>query len=292
MTSPNEVFKKIRRIQIQTTHLANDLLAGAYRSAFKGKGMEFEEVREYQPGDDIRTIDWNVTARMQHPYVKNFREERDITVMLVVDISSSSRFGSHKLKSELTAEIGAVIAFSAIKNNDRIGLILFSDVVEKYIPPRKGTRHVMRLIRELLLNEPSHRKTNIAVALDFLGSVVAKSGVCFLISDFISPSYAHEVALIAKKHDLITIGITDPYELAFPKVGLISLQDLETGETQIIDSSDETTQETFKKNAAERLRTHQRLMNKIGAGFIDLRTNQPYMPAIKKFFKIRGKQRR
>lgn len=292
MTSSAEVFKKIRRIQIQTTHLANDLLAGAYRSAFKGKGMEFEEVREYQPGDDVRTIDWNVTARMRHPYVKNFREERDITVMLVVDISASSRFGSYKLKSELIAEIGAVIAFSAIKNNDRIGLILFSDVVEKYIPPRKGTRHVMRLIRELLLNEPSHRKTNIAVALDFLGSVVPKSGVCFLISDFISPSYAHEAALTAKKHDFITIGITDPYELAFPKTGLIGLQDLETGETQTIDSSDETTQETFKKNAAERLGTHQRLMNKIGAGFIDLRTNQPYLPAIKKFFKIRGKQRR
>lgn len=293
MTISADIFKKIQRIQIQTTHLANAILAGAYRSAFKGKGMEFEEVREYEPGDDIRTIDWNVTARMQNPYVKSYREERDITVMLIVDVSASARFGStNKLKAELIAEIGGIIAFSAIKNNDRVGLILFSDIVEKYVPPKKGVRHVMRVIRELLLHKPQHKSTNIAAALDFLGGVQAQSGVCFLISDFISPDYAHEASLMAKKHDLITIGITDPDEIAFPNMGLINLQDLETGQTQVIDSSHKATQEAFQKHAQERLTTHQHLMNKIGAGFIDLRTNQPYIPAMKKFFKNRGKQRR
>lgn len=293
MTTTADIFRKIQRIQIQTTHLANDILAGAYRSAFKGKGMEFEEVREYQPGDDIRSIDWNVTARMRNPYVKSYREERDITVMLIVDISASSRFGStNKTKAELIAEIGGVIAFSAIKNNDRVGLILFSDTVEKYVPPKKGTRHVMRVIRELLLHKPEHKGTNIGNALSFLGKVQAQSGVCFLISDFISPDYAHEAALMAKKHDFITIGITDPDERAFPKMGLISLRDLETGKSRVIDSSNQPTQDLFKQSAADRLSAHQRLMNKIGAGFIDLRTDKPYIPAMKKFFKIRGKQRR
>ena len=300
-----EIFKTLQRIQIQTTHLANDLLSGAYKSAFKGKGMEFEENREYQPGDDVRAIDWNVTARMQHPYIKVFREEREISVILLIDVSASSRFGStEKLKSELIAEIGGVIAFSAIQNHDKIGLILFSDKIEKYIPPQKGSRHVLRLIREILLFEPESKKTDISIALKFLGNLSIKAGVCFLISDFISSDYAHEAALIAQKYDLISMHIIDPLEMHFPSQGLmkrltrkfmgglITLQDLETGEIAIIDASDKATLENFERRAKNRIATQEKLMNKIGAGFISIPTDQPYIPIIKKYFKTRGMQRK
>lgn len=288
-----DFFKTLRRIQIQTFHLAQDLLAGAYKSAFKGKGMEFEDVREYLPGDEIRSIDWNVTARMGHPYVKNFREERELSVMLVADISSSSRYGSGEyLKSDLIAEIGAVIAFSAIKNNDKIGLILFSDIVEKYIPPRKGIRHVLRIIRELLAFQPTKAGTNMAKALSYLGKVQFRSGVCFLISDFLTNGYEHELALTARRHDLISIIVTDPTEVAFPKMGLVDLVDFESGERKVVDSSNKTIQEQFKFRTEERLRSFRKLMNKLGVGFIDIRTNKPFLPEIRKFFKLRGRNRR
>jgi len=288
-----EIIKKIRRIHIQTTHLAQDLLAGAYRSAFKGKGMEFEEVREYQPGDETRDIDWKVTARMLHPYVKTFREEREITVMLMVDISSSARFGSQgKSKSELIAELGAVIAFSAIKNNDKVGLILFSDRVEKYIPPKKGTRHVLFVIRELLLHKPEGRGTDITAALDFLGNIHHRSCVSFLISDFICADFSKAASLAAKKYDLISIAMTDPYELEFPPLGLIELQDLETENTALVDSQSPRLREHLRNQTSERLGGTKRLMNKIGAGFIALRTDQSYMPPLRKFFRTRAKERR
>lgn len=288
-----DLFKKIQRIQIQTRKLANDILAGAYRSAFKGKGMEFEEVREYQAGDEIRCIDWNVTARMGHPYIKSFREEREISVILVVDVSSSSMFGSTGLlKSEIIAEIGAVIAFSAIKNNDKIGLILFSDIIEKYLPPKKGLRHVLRVIRELLVFKPKSRGTNLSHALSFLGKVQAKSGVCFLISDFLCSDYSHEIALIAQKHDLISICVSDPYELGFPTMNLMNLTDLETGQSYVLDSSSATLQNNFTKVATVRLKEHESLMKQAGADFIDIRTDQPYLSALRKFFKIRERKRR
>jgi uncharacterized protein (DUF58 family) len=289
----SDLFKKIRRIQFQTTQLAQDILAGAYRSAFKGRGMEFEEVREYQSGDEVRAIDWNVTARMGRPYIKNFREEREITVMLLVDVSSSSRFGSiSETKRTITAEVGALIAFSAIKNNDKIGMILFSDSVEKYIPPKKGTRHVLHLIRELLAFEPKSRGTDIGKALSFLGNVQRRSGVCFLLSDFISPDYSHELALIAKRHDLISIGITDPHEIVLPAIDLVSLIDLESGEMVTADTSNTQLQQDFKSLAEQRLKQQEKLMKKVGAGFIDVRTDQPYIRPIRKFFKIRSKKRR
>lgn len=276
-----------------TSRLATDVLAGAYRSAFKGKGMEFEEVREYMSGDEIRSIDWNVTARMGHPYVKTFREERDLTVMLVVDVSASTHFGTHYgSKSTLIAEIGAVLAFSAIKNNDKIGLILFSDTIEKYLPPRKGLRHVLRVIRELLVFKPRHTGSDMRAALAFLGKVHRRTGICFLISDFLCSDYAHEAALIAMRHDLIGLRVVDPTEEEFPKIGLMNAEDLESSDSGLIDTSSPAVQEEYMMSAVRHTQLFRQLMNKIGAGYIEIRTDQPYMHALKKFFKIREKKRR
>lgn len=287
------LFKKISRIQFQTTRLADDVLAGAYRSAFKGRGMEFEEVREYQPGDEVRTIDWNVTARMRRPYVKTFREERELTMTLVVDISASTRFGSgHQLKSELVAEIAAVLAFSAIKNNDKVALILFSNKVEKYFPPNKGTRHVLRVIRELLVYEPKNQGTNVAEALSFLGKVQQHSSICFLISDFICDDYTHEAAVIAKRHDLIALAIEDPSEIIFPKMDLVAFKDLESGEERLIDTSSTAVRQQLKTEGQQRLAAQEKLMRKLGADFLSIQTDRPYMPQLRKFFLIRQKRRR
>lgn len=282
----------IRRIQIITTQLATDVLAGAYRSAFKGRGMEFEEVREYQPGDEIRTIDWNVTARMNHPYVKLFREERDLTVILMVDISASMRFGSaERAKSALVAEIGAVLAFSAIKNNDRVGLILFSDTVEKYVPPRKGTRHVLRLIRELLFAEPSHRASDLAGAFAFLGKVQSRRGICFLLSDFLCPECKHDAVLIAKKHDLIAICLRDPKENQISALGLTKLADLETGKEELLDTSDAVVQKGFSEAIAAQQKKFETLIKQSGAGWISLVTDKPYVHSFKRFFQMRQRRR-
>lgn len=284
-----EVFKNIKRIQIHTTRLVNDLFAGAYHSIFKGAGMEFEEVREYISGDEIRNIDWNVSARMRSLYVKKFREERELSIMLVVDVSASSRFGSGKRsKKELIAEIGAVLAFSAIKNNDKVGLILFSEEVEKYIPPKKGLTHVLRVIRELLLFEPKYKGTNLTAALTFLGKVQRKMGICFLISDFICSGYAHAIQLTAKHYDLITIGVTDPFEMQFPDMGLITMKDLETGATRVIDTSNT---EAFCKAAVDRIREHKKLMERIGADFVQIEADQDYTKALHKFFSHRKQKK-
>lgn len=291
-TIEKDLYKTIRRIQIQTTHLATDLLAGAYKSAFRGKGMEFEEVREYEPGDEVRSIDWNVTARMNKPYVKNFREERELTVMLVVDVSASSRFGSmNPVKSELIAEIGAVMAFSAIKNNDKVGLLLFSEQIEKYLPPKKGTRHVLRVIRELLAFQPKRRGTNLAGALGYLGKVLRRRGICFVISDFICGEYSHAMSLLAKEHDMISIAVNDPYESQIPPMNLMTLEDLEDGALAVVDMSDASLAESYREKTSQRMLAHHRLMTKIGAGFIDICTNEPYMKALRKFFKMRALRR-
>jgi uncharacterized protein (DUF58 family) len=288
-----EIIKKIRKIHILTTKLAKDLLAGAYLSAFKGRGMEFESSRIYQNGDEVRNIDWKVTARMNHPYVKIFREEREINITLVVDVSASGLFGStERQKSDLIAEIAATIAFSAIKNNDKVGLILFSDKIEKYIPPKKGLRHVLSIILELLIFKPKSLGTDIANVLRFIGKVTRKSGVYFLISDFISQDFSHEAALIAKKCDLIAIGLTDPHEINLPKLQLTSLKGLESQEEETFDLSDEKMRESYSFVAQKRVENIKSLMNKINAGFIDIRTDKPYLPELIKFFKIRGKKRR
>ncbi len=290
---PIQVLKKIRKIQIQTTRLAKDLLAGAYLSAFKGKGMEFEDVRIYEPGDEVRNIDWKVTARMNQPYVKNFREEREINVTIAVDVSASSLFGSGtRLKSDLIAEIAALIAFSAIKNNDKVGLILFSDKIEKYIPPKKGVRHVLSIIMELLIFKPKNLKTDIANALNFIGNVTRKSGVYFLISDFIDKDFSMEAALIAKKCDLIAIGLTDLAEIKLPPLSLVTLKDLEKQTEELFDFSSPEIKQSYELHANERIKAVKSLMAKINAGFIDIRTDKPYLLEIVKFFKIRGKKRR
>lgn len=289
----SNLFKKIRRIQFQTTHLVEDILAGAYRSAFKGMGMEFEEVREYQHGDEVRTIDWNVSARMHRPYVKIFREEREITLTLVVDISASTRFGSgHHLKSDLIAEIAAVLAFSAIKNNDKVALILFSDKVEKYFPANKGIRHVLRIIRELLAYTPKHGGTDLNAALAFLGRVQQRSGICFVISDFICPDYSHQAALIAQRHDLISLALADPLENTLPNMNLVGFKDLESGNTMVADTSSTVLQTHLKEEQQKRLESNKQLMDKLGAGFCTINTSQPYAMQLRKFFLLRQMRRR
>jgi uncharacterized protein (DUF58 family) len=283
-----ELFEKIRRIQFITTQLANDLLAGAYHSAFKGKGMEFEEVREYQIGDDIRSVDWNVTARMHHPYVKVYREERELTVMLVVDISASSRFGSqNRSKKEIIAEIGAVIAFSAIKNNDKIGLILFSENIELHLPPKKGLRNVLRVIRELLVHKPKKIKTDLSAALSFLGRVHQKGTICFLISDFICDLPRRELLITSQHNDLIAIQVSDPCEWEFLKMDLVQMSDLETGQTKVVDTSSEEVRKAQYQQMEERTTRLEVLMKQIGAGLIQIKTNESYIDPLRKFFKLR-----
>lgn len=283
-----ETLRKIRRVHIKMEHLATDILAGLYRSAFKGKGMEFEEVREYQVGDDERSVDWNVTARMNYPYVKHFREERDLTVMLLVDISASLHFGSNQnLKRDIIAEIAAVLAFSGIKNQDKIGLILFSDEIEAYLPPRKGIRHVLRIIRDLMIFTPKSRRTNVAEALAFLGKVQKRSCVVFLLSDFISADFAREAALIASKHDLIAIAVSDPLEQEFPDVGLLQMRDLESGEEMLVDSADPAFRMELKRQAEARTAAHRRTIEQANGSWIEVSTDKPYLPALAKFFKKR-----
>lgn len=278
----------IRRIQIQTNHLAKDLLAGLYRSAFKGHGLEFEEVREYQPGDEVRSIDWPVTSHMSNAYVKLFREERELTVILLVDVSRSTLFGGAELtKKGLIAEVAAVLAFSAIRNNDRVGLILFAGEVEKYIPPRNSVRHVLRVVRELLTYEAKTTGTNIAEALKFLGNVHTRSCVTFLFSDFLAPPFTKEAAVISKRDDLIGVAVIDPLEESLPPIPFTTLQDLETGEIRLA-----TLQPNLKEQTRARLAETKRMMERIGAGFIELSTNRDYVPILKKFFNLRSRWRK
>lgn len=281
-----------RRIQILTAHLAEDVLAGAYRSAFKGKGMEFEEVRAYQQGDEVRSIDWNVTARMGHPYVKNFREERELTVLLVVDISASEKFGTREeLKNQWIAEIGAVLAFSAIKNQDKVGVLLFSDQIELYLQPKKGLRHVLRIIRELLYFKPRHKGSNLAAALSFVGKVHRRASVCFILSDFLCPPFEHELSLIAQHHDIIAISFTDRSEKQFPPFPLASVQDLETGERKVLDMAKADNQAAFAENSLKRKQALKTLIHKNKGGLIEIDGSKPYVESLKHFFKSRGKPR-
>lgn len=290
MDAPS-LFQKIRRVQIQTSHLADDILAGAYRSAFKGKGMEFEEVREYIPGDEVRSIDWNVTARMNHPYVKSFREERELSVNLVVDISASTRFGTYNMsKGDLIAEIASVLAFSALKNHDKVGLIQFSETIEHYFPPKKGDRHVLRLVRELLTQRPSSAGTDMRQALFYLGKVQKRRGICFIISDFLCGDFSEALAPLAKRLDLIAIAVNDPHDMTLPDMGLASFRDLETNEEKLIDTSDPAVREAYALQAQKRLSDVQSLMGKMGGGFISIRSDENYLHILQKFFRLRELQ--
>jgi uncharacterized protein (DUF58 family) len=289
---PKEIFKKIRRIEIRTRRLVNDLFSGEYHTTFKGRGMEFEEVREYIPGDDIRLIDWNVTARTGVPHVKKFREERELTVVLLVDASSSGRFGTHEqYKEELAAELCALLSFSAIKNNDKVGLIIFTDMVEKYIPPKKGRGHVLRLIREILYFTPEHTRTDIGGALEFFSRVTKRKSVAFLISDFLSQDFHAPLRIANKKHDIVAIKIADPRELEFGNYGLIELEDAETGEVMVIDTSSPEFRSQFAQQAEQATGDMKRSFQIIDLDFIQLRTDRSYIIPLIQFFKMREKRR-
>ncbi len=289
---PKELAKKIRSIQIRTSKTVNSVLAGEYESAFKGRGMEFDEVREYQPGDDIRTIDWNVTARTGVPHVKLYVEERELTVFFLVDLSASGDFaGVERTKNELAAELTGLLAFSAIKKNDKVGMIVFTDTVEIFIPPKKGISHVLRLIREILYFKPSRQKTDINIALDFLGRVLRKKAVVFLISDFIADDFSKPLRVLARRHDLITVSITDPRERELPDVGLIELEDAESGETILLDSGSREVRQRYRQLAIQRHRELNSLFSSMNVDHISLQTDQDYVVDLISFFRTRERRR-
>jgi uncharacterized protein (DUF58 family) len=290
---PKEIANKIRRIQITTNRLVNESLAGEYHSVFKGRGMEFDEVREYQHGDDVRAIDWNVTSRTGHPFIKRYVEERELTVILLIDASASGNFGSAgKLKSEIAAEISALLAFSAIKNNDRVGAILFTDRVEKFIPPRRGSTHVLRVIREVLFHKPQHRGTRIEKALEHLNLVVSKRAVVFLISDLLDQQFEQSLKAANRKHDIVILQITDAREKELPRVGILELRDAETGEIIRVDTSLSSIRETFRENWTRNQARLAKLFKSHRMDHLIIETHKPYDVPLVRFFKERAQRMR
>ncbi|MBN2245037.1 MAG: DUF58 domain-containing protein [Candidatus Aminicenantes bacterium] len=288
---PKEILKKIRRIEITTRSLVNDVFSGEYHSVFKGRGIDFSEVREYTMGDDIRSIDWNVTARMGHPYVKIFQEERELTVILMVDVSSSGNFGTYEqMKGEIATEICALLAFSAIKNNDKVGLIIFTDRVEKFIPPKKGKSHVLRVLRELLYHKPESSQTNIAGALEFLNKITKRRSVVFLVSDFISSGYEKALQIANKKHDIVAITVTDPRELELPPVGFIELEDAESGEIYVLNTRDAGIRAVFSREADQNRYLREKLFKSMNVDYIDIFTHKSYIEPLIRFFRMRAKK--
>ncbi|MFQ5665533.1 MAG: DUF58 domain-containing protein [Candidatus Binatia bacterium] len=287
----SEQIKAVRKIQIRTSHLVSDLFAGQYQSAFKGRGMEFAEVRQYLPGDDVRTIDWNVTARTGIPHVKRFIEERELTVMLLVDASASTHFGTVKqLKSELAAELAALFAFSAITNNDKVGLVMFSSRVELSLPPKKGTRHVLRVIREVLSFSPQGRGTDIAAALEHLSHVSKRRCVTFVISDFLDPGARLALKIANRRHDVIAAVLDDPRDFALPDVGLIELQDAESGQRVVVDTGDSRVRREFARRAEATRLARDRMLRSVDVDAIALRTDRPYTQALLRFFRMRERR--
>lgn len=295
---PPDLVRTIRRIEIRTRHLVNDSFAGEYQAIFKGRGMEFDEVRQYQPGDEVRTIDWNVTARMGVPFVKRYVEERELTVMLAFDASASGRFGTAgRFKREIAAELGAVLAFSAITNNDKVGLLAFTDQTELHIPPRKGRRHVLRLIRDLLAFEPAGRGTDIPLALDRLNRTLKRRAIIFLISDLMIPlpggvDYEKALLITNRRHDLVAVTVTDPRELAWPAVGLVALKDAETGVTTWIDSSAGVWREAFVRQATARQAARDAALTHARVDRIDVTVGQDYVAPLLAFFEMRARRLR
>lgn len=302
---PKDLFKKVRRIEITTSRLVTDVFAGQYHSVFKGRGLEFDEVREYFPGDDVRTIDWNVTARTGKPHIKKYVEERELTVMLLVDVSLSCQFSSvNDLKSKLAAEIAALLAFSAIRNNDKIGLLIFTDKIEKFIPPVKGTKNVLRLIREILYFKPQNKATDMVAALDYLNKVVTRKSVAFLISDFFENGSALKIienagqgrlkkalGIANRRHDLIAVTLNDRRESELPNCGLLLLQDAENGRLTLVDTSSPKVQEQYRQSAQTRLKNRRRLFDSVGMDHIDIATDKSYSDEIVKFFLKRRKRK-
>jgi len=290
---PRELLRRIRRIEIRTRRLVNESMAGEYHSVFRGRGMEFSDVREYQVGDDIRTIDWNVTSRMGHPYVKKYVEERELTVALLVDLSGSAAFGSRsQMKGDIAAELSALLAFSAIQNNDRVGLIAFTDRIEKFVPARKGRTHVLRVIREILGAAPAGRGTDIGTALDYAMRVFRRRSVMFVISDFMAAGWERAFKRAARRHDLSAFVIGDPREEILPAVGLVELEDAETGERMLLDSSDRQVHLGLKARALERRDQRRRFFRTLGVDSLELATDRPYDLPLVRFFAARARRYR
>ena len=288
---PADLLKKVRRIEIRTNRLVNESLAGEYHSVFKGRGMEFSEVREYQFGDDIRSIDWNVTSRMGHPYVKKHVEERELTVLLLVDFSASGEFGTRRqFKREIEAEICAILAFSAIKNSDRVGLIAFTDRIETFLRPRKGKDHVLRVIREILYFRPRGRATDLGMALQFMYRTITKRAVVFVVSDFLVQGYEQPLRVAARKHDVIAITVTDPREESLPPVGLLDLEDAETGERILVDASDRRTRARYQAWAGHRRAAREALFRSNAIDCLELFTDRPYDAPLLRFFHRRARR--
>jgi uncharacterized protein (DUF58 family) len=288
---PKELIDKIRRIQIYTSRAVNASFAGQYESVFKGRGMQFDEVREYTPGDDIRTIDWNVTARTGKPYIKRFVEEREMTVIFAVDLSASGDFGTvNKAKNELAAEFCAVLAFAAAKNNDKVGLLIFTDQIELYIPPKKGISHMLRLIRELLYFKMPKRKTSIAEALYYLGRVVRKRATVFLVSDFIENGFKKSLSLLNKRHDVIAVSVRDRAEIALPGIGLVEFVDAESGEVLLVDTSSRRFRNEYSDTCAQRFDKLKNMFRTINVDCISISTDKPYIQDLVSFFHMRHRR--
>lgn len=287
----SDLLKKVKRIEIRTSHLVDEVLSGQYHSAFKGRGVEFEEVRPYQIGDDVRTIDWNVSARYGHPFVKTYREERELTVMLLVDASASHAFGTAgQLKRDLVAEVAATLAFSAIRNNDKVGLALFTDRIEKTVPARKGTRHVLRVVRELLVHAPAGRGTDLAAALEYLNRAVRRRAVVFIISDFQARGYEQPMRVARRRHDVIPIVITDPREMELPDVGLLEVRDNETGRVVLVDTSSRRVREQFVQRARAAADERDRLLRRMDIDSIRVETGQSIVEPLNRFFRARERR--
>lgn len=289
---PKELLKKIRKIEISTRRVVNETLSGQYHSVFKGRGMAFDEVRQYQPGDEIRAIDWNVTARMNDAYVKVFTEERELTVMLIVDLSGSQDFGTReKTKGEQAAELAAMVAFSAISNNDRVGLVIFTDRVEKFVPPKKGRKHVLRLISEVLTFKPQHRRTDLRAGLDYLNQIAKRKTVAFLISDFIADNYERPLRVAARKHDLIALALRDPLEKELPALGIALVEDPETGERMHVDLSDPAVRGAFASEAERRRQERKKLFSKLDMDQVEINIGEEWVKPLVAFFRSRSKRR-
>lgn len=288
---PKEILDKVRLIEIRTRNMMNNLFAGEYHSVFKGRGMEFAEAREYQPGDDVRHIEWNVTARVGRPFIKVFDEEREMTVMLLVDVSASGAFGSQQqMKGEVGVEVSALLAFSAIQNNDRVGLLIFTDEVEVFVPPKKGRKHVLRVIRELLYFQPQGRRTSIAGALEYLGRVLHRRSVVFVVSDFQDKGYETALRHLSRRHDLIAVSLSDPREWRLPDVGFINLQDAETGEQVLVDSGHRGVREFYAAEQEAAVERRGVLFRKTGVDEIAIDATKPYVDPLIHFFRARMKR--
>jgi len=288
---PREVLRQVKLIELRTRGLVNTLFSGEYQSVFKGQGMEFAEVREYVPGDEYRTIDWNVSARMGHPYVKTYAEERELTVLFAVDLSGSVQFGTRgRFKAELAAEIAAVIAMAAIKNNDRVGLVLFTDRIEQFVPPKKGRRHALRLIRDLLAFEPSGRGTDLSVALDYIGRIQRHRAILFLVSDFQDRDFEKSLRVISRRHDLVAVTVGDPRERELPDVGYLELVDAETDQRVVLDSGNRFVREQFEHLATEEETRLRRLLRRLSVDQIEIQTDRSYVRPLMNFFQARERK--